>query len=113
MLRLLERDSHGHRLRDLLGRFRDEELALGEALRASQEELESVQHAAARHRVDLEEIQRPLIARCTELQTRCDDLATELVHVRMAVAGACEELTAFDRDRFERHRRGEPLLTTA
>lgn len=113
MLRLLERDSHGHRLRDLLGRFRDEELALSASLRAHQDELESVQRAAARHRVDLEEIQRPLLARCTELQTLCDDLATELVHVRMAVAGACEELAEHDRERFERHRRGEPLLTTA
>jgi hypothetical protein len=113
MLRLLERDAHGHRLRDLLGRFRDQELALSANLRQHQEELEAVQRAAARHRVDLDEIQRPLLVRCSELQILCDDLATELVHVRMAVAGACEELAEHDRARFERLRGGEPLLTTA
>ncbi|MBL8755291.1 MAG: hypothetical protein JNK15_18470 [Planctomycetes bacterium] len=107
MLRLLDRDPHGHRLHDLLSRFREQELVLGENLRRHQAELESVQHAAARHRVDLSDVQRPLLQRCTELQLECDALATELVHVRMAVAGVAEELAEHDRQRFARERRAE------
>ena len=44
--------------------------------------------------------QRPLSAaegaralrRCSDLQTECDLLATELVHVRLAISGTGEEL---------------------
>jgi uncharacterized protein involved in exopolysaccharide biosynthesis len=105
MLRLLDGDPHGYRLRDLLSRFREQELALGAQLRLHQEVLESVQRAAARHSVDLKEVQRPLLQRCNDLQIECDCLATELVHVRMAVVGAAEELAEHDRQRFERQRR--------
>ena len=97
MLRVLGNDPHGDRLSDLLMRFRAQESSMTRVLEELQSELEfwhreasqarsgSWQHGSWQQTNDL-------LRRCTLLQAECDQLATELVHVRMAVAGTAEEL---------------------
>ena len=112
MLRLLERDPHGQRLRDLLARFRTQELALALHLQHLQALLEEAHRAASGAAVaDGTAPAGSLRTRCLELQLACDQLATELVHVRMAVTGVCEELAEHDRARFEAE--NEQLSPTA
>jgi len=116
MLRLLERDLHGQRLRDLLSRFRDQELCLGATLHQFQVELDAAQRAAAHDRMEATTVARQQLRLCSDLQLACDQLAMDLVHVRMAIAGAREELEEHDRLRFVGPRRSEPvtrLVTTA
>lgn len=115
MLRLLERDLHGQRLRDLLSRFRDHELCLGATLHDFQAELDAAQRAAARDRMEAATVARQQLRLCSDLQLACDQLAMDLVHVRMAIAGAREELEEHDRRRFVGPRRSEAarLVTTA
>ena len=92
MLKVLERDPHASRLGDLLQHFRAQELSMAEVLHELQAELERWHREAS--------FLRPLspaegaraLRRCAELQTECDLLATELVHVRMAISGTGEEL---------------------
>jgi hypothetical protein len=103
MLRLLERDRHGQRLCDLLARFRGHELALTSALHAVQEHVEQIHRDASRARCHGGDDDEALL-RGIELQRECDALATELVHVRLAIAGACEELRDHDDRRFAAHR---------
>lgn len=111
MLRLLERDPHGQRLRDLLARFRAQELALTTLLQELQEELEHAHRATTDQAHDGHPGPATLRSRCIELQADCDLVATELVHVRLAVAGACEELAEHDFRRFAAA--DQPLGTTA
>ncbi|MBL8727207.1 MAG: hypothetical protein JNM25_02170 [Planctomycetes bacterium] len=92
MLKVLEPDPHASRLGDLLQHFRAQELSMTEVLHELQAELEHWHREA--------NFLRPLspsdgdraLRRCTELQAECDLLATELVHVRMAISGTGEEL---------------------
>lgn len=109
MLRLLDRDGHGQRLRDLLSRFHAQELSLGAVLEELEAEVERVHREASMRRLIDEGDDRALLARCAKLQTECDLLATELVHVRMAIAGALEELTDHDQRRFDA---ADALLST-
>ena len=101
MLRLLERDPHGQRLRDLLSRFRTQELTLAEALQDLQEATERTHRETSIQQLADAADARSLLARCIEVQTECDLLAIELVHVRMAVAGVLEELADHDERRFQ------------
>ncbi len=101
MLRLLERDPHGHRLRDLLARFHAQELLLAGALHDAQAELERDHRAASFERCPGTDGDHAMIAHAIALQRECDVLATELVHVRMAIAGTCEEVREHDDRRFE------------
>jgi len=87
-----DRDPYESRLRDLLQHFRAQELSMTEVLHDLQAEIEHWHREA--------NFLRPLgqadgdraLQRCTELQAECDLLATELVHVRMAISGTGEEL---------------------
>jgi hypothetical protein len=99
MLRLLDRDVHAHRLRDLLARFRAHELSLDAELQALQAVLELTHREASNARCQGACAERALTC-STELQQECDAVAVELVHVRMAVAGTCEELREHDERRF-------------
>lgn len=100
MLRLLEVDPHGQRLRDLLGRFREQELAIHAALDRLGEVIDAAQEEAWRGALAPDPGRDQRVARCVELQAELDHLAVELVHVRMAIAGTQEELEAHDRRRF-------------
>ena len=91
MLRALDRDPHTRRLRELMNRFHAQELSMTAALQDLHEQLE-FWHREASYRQLNEGSAEPLLRRCTELQAEYDLLATELVHVRMAIAGAGEEL---------------------
>jgi len=92
MLRALEQDPHEARLLLLLQGFRSEEASLTVALELLYLEIELCQRDAT----SLREIgggeTAATLHRCRELQTAVDCLATELVHVRLAVSGAEEEL---------------------
>lgn len=93
MLRALENTGpHGQRLRALLQNFRAQERAMTALLHEMQAELEHGTREANWQRGSSPLAARTLLERCTELQIECDLLATELVHVRMAVAGASDEL---------------------
>jgi hypothetical protein len=110
MLRLLERDPHGQRLRDLLARFRTQELLLDATLQHVQAELEAGHRESGRARGDGAAADHAALVRCAALQLECDLLATEIVHVRLAIAGTCEELHEHDQRRFVAAR---ALLTPA
>lgn len=91
MLPAPDHQRHGERLRELLHRYRAQEAVLRELLDQQQEQLE----LADRQRCL--EVLEPIGAMpCHEaeaaLQAACEDLATELLHVRMAVLGTAEEL---------------------
>jgi hypothetical protein len=110
MLRLLERDPHGHRLHDLLARFRGHEVALTGALEDTQDRLEQTHREASRARCHGAGADCALLLGI-ELQRECDALAVELVHVRMAIAGTSEELRDHDERRFASAQ--SPLSTPA
>ncbi|MFN7589793.1 MAG: hypothetical protein ACK501_13070 [Planctomycetota bacterium] len=90
MLPAPDRRRHGERLRELLHRYRAQEQVLRELLEQQQDQLEETdrQHC---HNL-LEPIGPGVPAREEALQTACEELATELLHVRMAVIGTAEEL---------------------
>jgi hypothetical protein len=113
MLRLLERDPHGLRLRDLLGRFRAQELSLTAALFDLQGMLESTHREASDGRELGGDTTLAILERCSQIQVECDEMATDLVHVRMAIAGAVEELADHDRRRFDRDRSTTLVSTPA
>jgi len=92
MLRALETEPHGRRLRTLLQNFRAQERAMTAVLHEMQAELEHWNREANWLRGSSPIGAAALLNRCAELQTECDLLATELVHVRMAVAGTNDEL---------------------
>lgn len=98
MLLLLERDSHGQRLRDLLRHFRRQEQRLSEALQELQHEAERRDRDVSIYQLGFEPTAVSL-ADSIELQSECDLVATDLVHVRMAIAGTGEELATHDQHR--------------
>lgn len=100
MLRLLERDPHAQRLRDLLARFRSQEVAVALHLQDLQAELDLLHRETHQQAIDGAASHGAQIARCIGMQSECDALATELVHVRLAIAGVCEEMAEHDRRRF-------------
>ncbi len=97
MLLLLDASLRAQRLRELLGRFRAQEHAMKAALRDLQAELERQHRETSYLQLGSPDEARWLVRRCSELQAECDQLAIELVHVRMAVAGTSEELAEHDR----------------
>jgi hypothetical protein len=100
MLRLLEDDAHGLRLRSLLGRFRDQEVELVAALGRLGDALEATEDSTCAVAGRAVDAHRAQVARCIELQLACDGVSIELVHVRMAIAGTLEELADHDHRRF-------------
>lgn len=92
MLRALDRDPHSSRLAELLRHFRAQELSMTEVLHDLQAELEHWHREANFLRPTAPAAGERALRRCTELQAECDLLATELVHVRMAISGTGEEL---------------------
>ena len=92
MLRALENEPHAPRLRSLLQNFRAQEQAMTAVLQEMQAELEHWHREAVYLRATSAIGAASMLDRCSELQTECELLATELVHVRMAIAGAGEEL---------------------
>jgi len=100
VLRLLESDCHGQRLRDLLSRFREQEVALCALLVELAEAIDHAQEATCRAAAAAAIDHHARLADCTALQIESDGLTTELVHVRMAIAGTHEELTDHDQRRF-------------
>ena len=92
MLRALDRDPHAQRLRELLQRFRAQELSMTAVLQDLQNQLEFWHRETSYLQIGTQSPAEALVMRCRELQSECDTLATELVHVRMAISGASEEL---------------------
>lgn len=92
MLRALEGEPHGERLRGLLQRFRAQEQVMTGVLHDLQAELEHWHREANFLRGAAPTAATKMLQRCTDLQVECDMLAIELVHVRMAIAGTGEEL---------------------
>lgn len=92
MLRAPERDAHGGRLRELLGRFRAQERSLLSALELSQALLEHWQRETSYRRVAEVDDAEPQRRLCLGLRQECDTLEIELAHVRMAILGVGEEL---------------------
>lgn len=80
------------RLDGLLRRFRAEEAGTTQLLHELQEELEFWQREANFLRGSAPTTASRVLDHCKELQIECDLLATELVHVRMAITGTDEEL---------------------
>jgi hypothetical protein len=100
VLRLLEIDEHGRRLRDLLSRFRAQELAISSALDHLAAAAAAAQEDAWHAAFASDGAHDRRVARCIELQAEIDRLEVELVHVRMAIHGTQEELEAHDHRRF-------------
>lgn len=94
MLRLLEPAPPARRLRELLQRFRAQEQGMAAALHELQAELERCHREASELRQAESDALDALLRHCGALQAECDQLATELVHVRLAVAGTADELAA-------------------
>ena len=113
MLHLLDRDPHGERLRDLLRRFRAEELSLMAALVDCEEQLDLVHGETGDGGNTTAPALQQRLQRGRELQAECDLIATELVHVRMAIAGARDELDQYVRPRFAPTRHSGRLVTSA
>ncbi len=96
MLKALEAEGHCVRLRDLCQRFRASEMAMTAVLNEMQDELEFWHREASYQQLTASPSAATWRQRCVELQAECDVLATELVHVRLAVSGAMEELAAYE-----------------
>tara|TARA_R110002072_G_scaffold291959_1_gene460329 strand:- start:27066 stop:27371 length:306 start_codon:yes stop_codon:yes gene_type:complete len=86
MLSVLKTDSHSDRLRDLSNNFRSQERFMTRALLRLQEQLDAWHEANEPLDQDLFE----------DLCLERNELATELSHVRMAIAGAREELAHYE-----------------
>jgi hypothetical protein len=83
---------HTVRLHDLLLRFRAQEASTTRVLHELQACLEELHRQASYDRIGEGRSAEATLQRCRELQLECDALATELVHVRMAVLGVGEEI---------------------
>jgi len=92
MRRSPELDPHVAGLRQLVQRFSVQEQAMTAVLQALHAELELCQRETAFLRLADAGAADDQLRRCRELQFEADCLATELVHVRLAVSGAGEEL---------------------
>ena len=91
MWRALEPTERSLDLRRLLARFRAQELSMIAVLDSLQAELETWhRESPARQRRGDGVVF--MVQRCTDLQAECDEIAVELTHVRMAIAGASEEI---------------------
>ncbi len=92
------------RLLELQRRWQSEERAVSTVLAELETDLEEIQREVAFHRLLAEP--RPLLEqRLTELRGECDALATELAHVRLALAGVRSELNRdHDWNRIDRAR---------
>lgn len=88
---------HGERLRELLHRYRAQEQVLRELLEQQQDQLEETDRQHCRNL--LEPIGPEAPTREEALQTACEELANELLHVRMAVIGTAEELALHEQSR--------------
>ena len=95
---------HTSRLIRLVDRFRAQEAYMAGVLHDLQAQLEFWHREACFHQLDGPDAAEPILRRCSDLQAECDRLAVELVHVRMAISGAGDELA----ERPE-HRRGRRL----
>lgn len=91
---LHDHDDPAARLRLLLRRWRAEELTLRAELAILSVDADRAVHDAIWNRPAGEPIGANDLARCQALQAAVDELALELSHVRLAVHGATEELTA-------------------
>lgn len=87
------------RLQDLLAHYRAQEASMGAALQQLQGELEQCHRDAIGRRFEDHPAAETLARRCHDLQLECDALANDLVHVRMAIKGANEELVEQQRPR--------------
>ena len=89
--------SHLNRLRDLMSRFRNQERWITTALQDLQSLLELRHRESSYRRIEADPHGKAdaLARECAELQREYDELATELVHVRMAISGANEELSDY------------------
>jgi hypothetical protein len=76
----------------LIVRFRRQERRMVAALAAAQAELAEAQTAAVWALDESPMVRATLQCRCDALQRSCDDLAVDLSHLRLALAGAREEL---------------------
>lgn len=93
MLKALDRrDPHSTRLRGLLTQFRAQEVSMTTVLQELQAELDYWHREATLQQLSGVLPVEGLLRRCRELQDECDLLATEIVHVRMAISGTGEEL---------------------
>lgn len=92
MLQAPERDGHAQRLSSLAHRFRYQERWMTAALQDLQRRLEETHRLAFGHQISGTAQAEAMVDRCSEMELQSDDLATQLVHVRMAIAGADEEL---------------------
>jgi len=92
MLRALEPAPHVLQLQQLMLRFRSEELSMQTVLHEMQAELEHLHRETAISQIAAAAHCEAQTRRCAELQSECDHLAIELVHVRLAIAGVREEL---------------------
>ena len=91
---VLELVDHRGRLRALLHRYRTQEEVLRRLLEERQERLEEADRERTR---ELFEPTSPTpLAVDVALHSEVEDLATELLHVRMAVLGTAEELAMHD-----------------
>lgn len=79
-------DSPSNRLRALKRRFTQQERFMAQALRDLQEQLEGFIGQTADRQDGTTE----------ELQQATTDLSIDLTHVRMAIAGAAEELASYE-----------------
>jgi hypothetical protein len=84
----LDRADH---LTALLQRWRLEARALASVLAEAQAEMEHWQRETWLLRLSDKTPEPSVLQRCAMLQCYCDELATELTHVRLALAGAEDE----------------------
>ncbi|MEZ6038194.1 MAG: hypothetical protein R3F29_11975 [Planctomycetota bacterium] len=96
MLRAPEQRVHLRRLRSLASSYRRQERWMSTALRELQQRLEETHRATFVSQLDGVPEAEAMVARCQDLQLEYDELATQLVHVRMAIAGADEELESHE-----------------
>lgn len=96
MLRALEPRAGAERLRQLLQRYRAEELSRHAVLHDLQMQLEYWHREAAIRRLAGQSGPDLPAQRCHDLQAECDHLGVELSHIRLAIAGITEELHAHD-----------------
>ena len=88
-------ESHAYRLRQLMTHFHAQERSMRAVLQELQARLELSHREASYQQVDVDRTPssaHELFEQCLDMQAECDRLATELVHVRMAISGTGEEL---------------------
>ena len=91
MWKALEPTERSMDLRRLLARFHAQELSMIAALDSLQAELETWHRESSMLQRRGEGVVF-MVQRCTDLQAECDQIAVDLTHVRMAIAGLDEEL---------------------